>query len=327
MDDFRMMIRRTGGPEVIEREAVVPTGPGPGEVRVRHRAIGLNFIDTYRRSGLYPVDLPAGMGTEAAGVIEAVGDGVEGFAPGDRVAYATGPLGAYATVRTMPAAELVPLPDTIDDATAAAAMLKGMTAGFLAEPCAKVQPGQTVLVHAAAGGVGSILVQWLKAIGATVIAHAGSAEKAEQAATLGAAHALSCPMEDLAAEVRRLTDGEGVAVVFDGVGRASWAASLACVARRGLIATYGNASGPVPPFDALTLTRAGSIFVTRPTLGDYIHTPAERRALAERLFARIAGGLAVPIGQRFALGDAAEAHRRLEARSTRGATVFTPDQP
>lgn len=324
MDDFRMMIRRTGGPEVIEREAVAPSAPSAGEVRVRHRAIGLNFIDTYRRSGLYPVDLPAGLGSEAAGVIEAVGDGVEGFAPGDRVAYATGPVGAYATVRTMPAKELVHLPDDIDDETAASAMLKGMTAAFLIEQCAKVRPGDAVLVHAAAGGVGSILVQWLKAIGTTAIAHAGSPEKAAQAKALGAAHALSCPMDALAAEVRALTGGRGVPVVLDGVGKASWEASLGSVARRGMIVSYGNASGPVPPFDALTLMKTGSIFVTRPTLGDYAHTPEERRALADRLFAMIRGGIAVPVGQRLALGDAAEAHRRLEARQTTGATVLLP---
>ena len=327
MDDYRMLIRRTGGPEVIERESIAPSPPGPGAARVRHRAIGLNFIDAYRRSGLYPVELPAGLGTEAAGVVEAVGDGVEGLAPGDRVAYATGPLGAYATVRTMPAAELIPLPKEIDFEIASAAMLKGLTAAFLAEPCAKVQPGQVVLVHAAAGGVGSILIQWLKALGAIVIAHTGSAEKAAHAAELGAAHSLSCPMEQLAGQVRALTNTEGVAVVFDGVGKASWDASLGSVARRGLIVSYGNASGPVPPFDALTLMRAGSIFVTRPTMTDYMSTPAERHALAARLFEMIAGGLLVPIGQRFALADAAEAHRRLEGRSTWGATVFIPDQP
>ena len=329
MDDYRMLIRRTGGPEVIEREAIAPSPsrPGPGEARVRHHAIGLNFIDIYRRSGLYPIDLPAGMGSEAAGVVEAVGAGVDGFAPGDRVAYATGPLGAYATVRTMPAADLIPLPDGIGFDVAAAAMLKGLTAAFLAEPCAKVQPGQAVLVHAAAGGVGSILVQWLKALGATVIAHAGSAEKAARAADLGAAHALSCPMGELAAQVRALTAGAGVAVAFDGVGKASWEASLGSVARRGLIVSYGNASGPVPPFDALALMRAGSIFVTRPTMLDYMHSPEERRALARRLFEKIAGGLRVPIGARFALADAAEAHRELEARQTWGATIFTPDQP
>ena len=327
MDDYRMLIRRTGGPDIIEREAVGPTPPGPGEARVRHRAIGLNFIDAYRRAGLYPVELPAGMGTEAAGVVEAVGDGVEGIKPGDRVAYATGPLGAYATVRTMPASHLIPLPEGVDDEVAAAAMLKGMTAAFLVGPCAKVDAGQAVLVHAAAGGVGSILVQWLRAIGATVIAHTGSAEKAEHAARLGATHALSCPMGELAAKVRDITQGEGVAAVFDSVGKASWEASLASVARRGILVTFGNASGPVPPFDALALMRAGSIFVTRPTLFDYAHTPEEGRALARSLFERIAQGLTVPIGQRFVLADAAEAHRRLEARQTVGATVFTPHQP
>lgn len=327
MDDFRMLIRRTGGPDVIEAEAISPTPPGPGEARVRHRAIGLNFIDAYRRAGLYPVDLPAGMGTEAAGVVEAVGDGVEGLTPGDRVAYVSGPLGAYATVRTIAASHLIPLPDSIDDDTAAAAMLKGMTTAFLVGPCGRVQPGQAVLVHAAAGGVGSLLVQWLKTIGAVVIAHAGSPEKAERATRLGATHALSCPMDELAAQVREITNGAGVATVFDSIGKASWEPSLASVAPRGLIVTFGNASGPVPPFDALTLMRAGSIFVTRPTLADYMRTPEESRVLARQLFEKLAGGLSVPIGQRFALADAGEAHRRLEARQTVGATVFTPRQP
>jgi NADPH2:quinone reductase len=324
MEDFRLLIRRTGGPEVIERETVSPAEPGPGEARVRHRAIGINFIDTYRRSGLYPVELPAGLGSEAAGIIEAIGAGVEGIAVGDRVAYATGPVGAYATVRTMPASDLVPLPDDIDDETAAATMLKGMTAAYLIEPCARVQPGQPVLVHAAAGGVGSILVQWLTAIGAVAIAYAGSAEKAARAKELGAAHALSCPMDALAGEVRALTGGHGVPVVLDGVGAASWQASLGSVARRGLIASYGNASGPVPPFDALTLMKAGSIFVTRPTMGDYMLTPDERRGLADQLFAMIRRGVSVPIGQRLPLGDAAEAHRRLESRSTMGASILLP---
>jgi NADPH2:quinone reductase len=324
MDDFRMLIRRTGGPEVIEREDIAASLPGPGEVRVRHRAIGLNFIDTYRRSGLYPIELPAGMGTEAAGVIEAVGEGVGGFAPGDRVAYATGPVGAYATVRTMPAADLIHLPDDIGDEIAAAAMLKGLTAAFLIELCAKVQPGDAVLVHAAAGGVGSILVPWLKAIGAVTIAHAGSPEKAARAADLGATHALSCPMDDLAGDVRALTGGRGVPVVLDGVGKASWQASLGSVARRGLIVTYGNASGPVPPIDALALMKAGSIFVTRPTMGDYMQTPEDRRALADRLFAMMRRGVTVPIGLRLPLGDAKEAHRRLESRQTTGATILLP---
>jgi len=323
MSDFRMIIRQHGGPEQIEREAIDPTPPGPGEARVRQTAIGLNFIDTYHRTGLYPIDLPSGLGTEAAGVVDAVGDGVDGVTPGMRVAYAGGPPGSYATVRTLPADLLVPLPDGIDDRTAAAAMLKGMTAAYLVGPCAQIESGQDVLVHAAAGGVGSILVPWLKAIGATVIAHAGSAEKAAMARELGAHHALSCPLDELAAQVRAITGGKGVEAVLDGVGKASWDASIGSIAVRGLLVTYGNASGPVPPIDALSLSKAGSIFVTRPTLAHYARTAAERRDLAGRLFAQIGtGAISIAVGQTFALADAGDAHRALESRSTTGSTLL-----
>lgn len=325
MPDFRMIVRHTGGPDKIEREAITPADPGASEVRLRQSAIGLNFIDTYHRSGLYKLDLPTGLGSEAAGVVEAVGRDVEGIKEGDRVAYAGGPAGAYATTRTLAADLLVPLPDTIDDKTAAAAMLKGFTAAYLIGPCAKIEPGQTVLVHAAAGGVGSILVQWLKSMGITVIAHAGSPEKAEQAKKLGAHHALSCPMDELAAKVRTITDGKGVEVVLDGVGKASWDASIASVARRGLLVTYGNASGPVAPIDALSLSKAGSIFVTRPTLADYASNAQQRRELADKLFGVIASGaVSISIGQTFALANAADAHRALESRATTGATVLLP---
>jgi NADPH2:quinone reductase len=325
MSDFRMIVRKHGGPEQIEREEISPTEPGPGEARVRQTAIGLNFIDTYHRTGLYPVDLPSGLGTEAAGVVEAVGDGVEGLQVGDRVAYAGGQPGSYATVRTLPADLLVPLPDAIDDRTAAAAMLKGMTAAYLIGPCAKIAAGQDVLVHAAAGGVGSILVQWLKAIGATVIAHAGSKEKAAIAERLGARHALSCPMDELARQVRDITGGKGVEAVLDGVGKASWEASIGSIAIRGLIVTYGNASGPVPPIDALSLSKAGSIFVTRPTLGHYARGAKERRQLAGSLFEQIErGAVTIAIGQTFALADAADAHRALESRSTTRSTLLLP---
>jgi NADPH2:quinone reductase len=324
MSDFRMIIRQTGGPDVIEREDIDVPVPGPGAVCVRQAAIGLNFIDTYYRQGLYPIDLPSGLGTEAAGTVEAVGDGVTDFAVGDRVAYGTGPLGAYATVRTIPADHLVPLPDAIATETAAGAMLKGMTAAYLVGPCARVQPGQTVLVHAAAGGMGSILVPWLAAIGATVIAHAGTPEKAQTAKALGADHVLSCPMDELADAVRQLTGGDGVPIVLDGVGKASWPASLGAVARTGLIVTFGNASGPVPAFDALTLMRAGSIFVTRPTLADYARSAEQRRKLAESLFDRMASGLQISIGQRFKLENAGQAHEALAGRSTSGSTILTP---
>ncbi|WP_375402756.1 quinone oxidoreductase [uncultured Sphingomonas sp.] len=325
MNDFRLIVGRTGGPEVIEREEIDAAAltPDPGEARIRHGAVGLNFIDTYQRSGLYPTALPSGLGAEAAGVVEAVGPGVVDVAAGDRVAYGTGPLGAYATVRVMPAKHLVPLPDHVADETAAAAMLKGMTACYLIEECAKARRGQGVLVHAAAGGMGSILVPWLARIGAVVIAHAGTAEKADRARAAGAHHVLCCAMGDLAAQVRGLTDGLGVAVVLDGVGAASWDASLASLSRMGLLVTYGNASGPVPPFKALDLMNAGSVYVTRPTLAHYGATAEQRRRLAGRVFEVMGEGVAFPIGQRFPLGDAAAAHRALEARKTHGATVLT----
>lgn len=323
MSETRLFFRRTGGPEVIERESVELAPPGPGEVVVRHTAIGLNFIDIYFRSGLYPTTLPSGLGGEAAGRIEAVGEGVTDFVVGDRVAYATAPLGAYATARTMAADPLIRLPDDISDEIAAAAMLKGMTAAFLSDRCARVTAGQTALVHAAAGGVGSILVPWLVARGVTVIAHAGSAEKAARAKAAGASVSLCCPLDELASAVRAATADRGVDVVFDSVGAASWAASLASVARRGLLVSFGNASGPLPPIDPRTLLTAGSVFFTRPSLFDYAREPADHQALADALFAMIRGGLSIPIGQRFALVDAAEAHRALAARETRGSTVLT----
>lgn len=323
MTDYRLIVRKTGGPEVIEIEPLDPGPIAPGQVRVRNRAVGLNFIDVYRRSGLYPTDLPSPMGTEAAGVVEAVGEGVTGVQVGDRVGYVSGPLGACATVRDLSPEHLIPLPHAISDEVAAASLLKGITAAFLIEECAKVQPGQSVLVHAAAGGVGAILVQWLHRLGARVIAHAGSPEKAALAEADGADVALSVPFDQLAAAVRDATDGRGVDVVFDGVGADSWTASLASVAKRGLLITYGNASGPVPDFNPLDLMRAGSIFLTRPTMNDYATTPEERRELSGRLFALIeTGAVKIAIGQTFPLGQAAEAHRALEARSTTGSTVL-----
>jgi NADPH2:quinone reductase len=324
-DSFAIRFRQTGGPEVLEVEPLAIGEPGRGEVVVRQEAIGLNFIDTYFRTGLYPVELPGGLGNEAAGVVEAVGEGAEGFTSGDRVGYFTGPVGAYATHRVIEADRLVRLPDGISSEQAAAAMLKGCTAEYLIERCARVQPGQAVLVHAAAGGVGSIAVQWLKAIGATVIAHSGSAEKAAVAIEAGADLSLDCRLDELAAKVREATNGDGVAVVLDGVGTASWEASLASVARRGLVVSYGNASGPVPPFTPLDLMRRGSLFVTRPTLFDYCATPEAMRASAARLFEMmLAGKVKVRIGKRFALADAAEAHRALEGRQTMGSTVLVP---
>jgi NADPH:quinone reductase len=324
-DPFAYILRRTGGPEVLEAEHIDVPQPGAGKVTVRHEAIGLNFIDTYHRSGLYPLPMPTGLGTEAAGVVEAVGEGVADFRTGDRVGYFTGVPGAYATHREIDAGKLVKLPDSIDAESAAATMLKGCTVEYLVERCARVQAGEWVLVHVAAGGVGSILVPWLKAIGARVIAHSGDSRKAALATELGADHSLCVPMEALAAEVRLLTDGKGVPVVFDGVGAASWSASIASTARRGLLVTYGNASGPVPAFTALDLLRAGSIFVTRPTLADYAATAEEMRSSAARLFEMIEQGkVPVRIGTRFKLEDAAEAHRAIESRATTGSTVLIP---
>ena len=320
---FAIRFHQTGGPEVLAAEPIEVGEPGPGQVRLRHEAIGLNFIDTYFRSGLYPVELPGGLGNEAAGLVEAVGTDVTDFAVGDRVGYFTGPVGAYATHRLVEADRLVKLPDGISSEQAAAAMLKGCTAEYLIGRCARVEPGQWVLVHAAAGGVGSIAVQWLKAIGAMVIAHSGNPAKARIAIDLGADVSLDCAMEELAAKVRDVTGAAGVPVILDGVGAASWEASLASLARRGLMVSYGNASGPVPAFDMLELMRRGSVFVTRPTLFDYCATPAEMRVSADRLFGMmLSGKVQVQIGARYPLADAAEAHRALEGRQTTGSTVL-----
>jgi NADPH2:quinone reductase len=322
---YKIVIYRHGGPEVLAVEPLVLDQPGRGQVLLRQTAIGLNFIDTYVRSGLYPGTLPSGLGGEAAGVVMAVGAGVTAWHEGNRVGYCTAGTGAYATHRLVDQDKLVAIPDAVSDEQAAASLLKGCTAEYLIERCARIEAGQWVLVHAAAGGVGTILVQWLKAIGAQVIAHTGTAEKAALATTLGADHALSCPMADLGAAVKSITAGQGVPVVLDGVGAASWAASLASVARRGLIVSYGNASGAVPPFTALELMQRGSIFVTRPTLADYCHTAPDLRASAARMFAMLASGaVRLRVDQRFALADAAAAHRALEARATTGASVLLP---
>lgn len=318
-------IEAVGGPEVIQWVDVDLPPPGPGEVRMRNRAVGLNFIDTYHRSGLYPVPLPSGLGGEAAGVVEAVGEGVGGFSVGDRVATFGPGLGAYATARNVPAANLFLLPEDISDETAAAALLKGGTVEFLVERCARVQQGATVLVHAAAGGVGQIAVRWLKAIGAEVIATVGSPEKVELAVLAGADHVLVSRGEGIADFVRSVTDGAGVEVVFDGVGKATWAESLASVKRRGLVVSFGNASGPVDGVALGALAKAGSVYVTRPTMFDYYVTPEERAAGSGRLFQMLrSGAVRADIGQRFALEDAADAHRALEAGETTGSTVLVP---
>jgi NADPH2:quinone reductase len=316
-------IEATGGPEVIQWVDVDLPAPGPGEVQMRNTAVGLNFIDIYHRSGVYPVKLPSGLGSEAAGVVEAVGAGVTRFAPGDRVGTFGPTLGAYATARNLSADILTHLPDDVDDRTAAALLLKGCTAEFLVERCARVEAGQTVLVHAAAGGVGHLLVGWLKAIGAIVIGTAGSEEKAAQAKAAGADHVILHKSEDTSARVREITGGKGVPVILDGVGMATWEASLASAAVRGLIVSYGNAGGKVSGIDLGVLAARGSLFVTRPTLFSYYTTPDERQRGTDRLFEMLRAGAIVPeIGQTFALEDAAAAHRALEAGETRGATVL-----
>lgn len=321
----RIQFSRTGGPDVLEWVEVDLPPPGPGEVRVRTSAAGLNFIDTYHRSGLYPVPLPSGLGLESAGVVTAVGDGVETLAPGDRVATFGPELGAYATERNQPATSLFKLPEGIDDETAAAALLKGFTAEFLVERAAKVQPGWTVLVHAAAGGVGQLLVQWLHHLGATVIATVGTEAKVARARAAGADQVLLSRAEDIAARSRELTGGKGVQAVFDGVGAATWPASLAATAPRGLILSFGNASGPVRGVELGTLSQHGSLFVTRPKLFDYYATPEDRALGSARTFDMLAQGVLRPeIGQRFALADTAEAHRALEAGETEGSTLLLP---
>ena len=311
-----------GGPEVIEWIDVDVPPPGPGEVRFRSTAIGLNFIDTYHRRGIYPVALPSGLGLEAAGVVEAVGEGVE-YEMGDRVATFGPALGAYATERNVAAATLFRIPEDISDETAAAGLLKGCTTEFLVERCAKVQPGMAVLVHAAAGGVGLLLVQWLKHIGATVIGTVSTAEKAAAATAAGADHVILYTQEVVAPRIRDLTDGAGVRVTFDGVGMATWEASLDSTGRRGMIVNFGNADAPVGGVNLGILAQKGSLYNTRPTLFDYYATPEERAAGSDYVFDMFRTGvLKLTIGQTYALEDAAQAHRDLEGRRTTGSTVL-----
>ena len=325
MKATQAILRATGGPEVIEWSEVELGAPGLGQALVEHFAVGVNFIDVYHRTGAYPAPVPARLGLEAAGRVIAVGNGVTDVAPGDRVVTFGPERGAYSTARLVSAAALIKLPDDIDDDTAAAIMLKGCTTEFLVERCAKVQPGDDVLVHAAAGGVGQLLVQWLVAIGARVIAHVGSEAKAQLVRDLGAAEVLAVPFDQLAEKVRALTGGTGVSSTFDGVGKASWHASLKSTARRGLIASFGSASGVVDGVALGILAQHGSLFVTRPTLFDYYTTMEDRSVGAARLFAMIrAGKLEAAIGQRYPLTDAAPAHRDLEARKTTGATLLIP---
>jgi NADPH2:quinone reductase len=314
---------RTGGPEVLEAVELDVPSPAAGQILVRHQAVGLNYIDTYHRSGLYPLKMPVVIGLEAAGIVEAVGDGVTRFQVGDRVAY-NGTMGAYAVAAVVPADRAVKVPDGVSLEIAAAVLLKGMTAEFLVRRCFHVKPGDLVLIHAAAGGVGQILVQWCKALGATVIATAGSTAKLDTARELGAEHLIDYSHEDVAARVGEITGGKGVAVVYDGVGKDTWDASFKSLAKRGVLVTFGNASGPVPPFAPLELGTK-SLFLTRPRLFDYIATTAELDESAAALFAMLeSGAVKIDIGQTFPLAEARAAHEALEGRRTTGATLLIP---
>lgn len=317
-------ITATGGPEVIEWVDTDVPDPGPGEVTMFTAAVGLNYIDAYFRSGLYPMALPNGLGFEAVGAVGAIGPGVTHLKPGDRVGCFGPSHGAYTTLRNISAQELIPIPDDIEDRTAAAILLKGCTAEFLVDRCAKVEEGQTVLVYAAAGGVGTLLCGWLKSIGANVIGTVGRQDKVDTAHIAGADHVIVHSEEDVVARVKEITDGAGVPIILDGVGGAMWETSLACAQRRGLIVSFGNAGGAVTGVGLGDLARNGSLFVTRPTLFDYYAGYEERRAGVARLFAQLrAGVIEAEIGQTFALEDAADAHRALEAGETRGSTVLT----
>jgi NADPH2:quinone reductase len=315
----------TGGPEVLRWEEVPVETPGPGQVRLRHEAVGLNFADTYFRSGLYPVPLPAGMGVEAAGVVEAVGAGVDQVRVGDRVTY-TGfinTLGAYSTERLVPAAALIRLPDGIECATAAAMTMRGLTASYLMRRIHAFKSGDSILLHAAAGGVGLIVSQWARLLGVTVIGTVSSDEKAEIARAHGCTHVINYSHEDVAKRVRELTDGVGVNVVFDSVGKDTFESSLDSLRRRGLMVCVGTASGPIPPFNPQLLAMKGSLYLTRPALADYIADPAEKSELASELFGHVASGrIRIEINQRYALQDAAQAHRDLESRKTTGSSIF-----
>jgi NADPH:quinone reductase-like Zn-dependent oxidoreductase len=314
---------QTGGPEVLRLESVEVCDPGPGEVRLRHVAVGLNFADTYFRAGLYPAPLPAGLGVEAAGVVEAVGSGVVAVKVGDRVAYTGSPLGAYSTARVMPADSLIKLPDEIAFETAAAMMMRGLTSSYLMRRIWPLKAGETILLHAAAGGVGLIVSQWAKLLGLTVIGTVSSDAKAELARAHGCDHIIRYDSEDVPARVRALTDGAGVSVVFDSVGKDTFAGSLDSLKRRGLLVCFGTASGPQPPVEAIQLAIKGSLYITRPALADYIADPAERAELASELFGHVAAGrIRIEINQQYDLRDVQRAHRDLEGRKTTGSSIF-----
>jgi NADPH2:quinone reductase len=317
-------IYETGGPEKLKWEEVEVGDPGPGQVRVRNTAVGLNFIDTYQRSGLYPMQLPFILGSEGAGVVEAVGPKVRYLKAGDRVAYA-GPLGAYADVLLRPADRLVRLPAAIDDKTAAAMMLKGLTAQYLLRRTYRVRAGDTILVHAAAGGVGLILCQWAKALGAMVIGTVGSADKAALAKKAGCRHVIVTATENFTERVKAITRGKGVPVVYDGVGKDTFMGSLDCLQPLGMMVSFGNASGAVPPVNIGILAQKGSLFLTRPTLNTYTASPEELQKAARELFRVVGSGkVKIVINQTYPLSEAASAHQDLEARRTTGSTVLLP---
>jgi NADPH2:quinone reductase len=321
---YVIQISRTGGPEVLEQAEVPAPKPGPGEALIRHTAIGLNFIDTYQRSGLYKLPLPAVLGSEGAGVVEAVGSGVTVVKPGDRVVY-QGSVGAYASQRTIAAEKLIVIPPAIDDRTAAAAYLKGVTAYYLLHRTFKVGPGTTLLWHAAAGGAGQIGVQWAKALGATVIGTVGSDEKRALAKAAGCDHVINYRTEDYVGKVKEITGGAGVDVAYDSIGADAFPATLDCIRPIGMWVSFGNSSGPVPPFPPLLLMQKGSLFATRPTTAHYYAKRADLEQAAAALFDVLASGkVKVTIGRTFALKDAAEAHRALEGRATTGSTVLIP---
>ena len=315
----------TGGPDVLRYEEVAVGEPGPGQVRLRHAAVGLNYADTYFRNGTYPIPLPNGLGVEAAGVVEAVGEGVTSVAVGDRVTY-TGfinTLGAYSTERLIPAAPLIKLPDNISCETAAAMTMRGLTAAYLMRRIHAFKPGDSILLHAAAGGVGLIVAQWAKLLGLTVIGTVSSDAKAELARAHGCDFTIDYSREDVATRVRALTGGAGVDVVFDSVGKSTFMGSLDSLKRRGLMVCVGTASGPIEGFNPQLLAMKGSLYLTRPALADYIADPAEKEALAGELFDHVASGrIKIEINQRYALQDAAQAHRDLESRQTTGSSVF-----
>ncbi len=316
---------RVGGPEVLYSAQAEVGRPGPGQVRLRHVAVGLNYADTYFRDGTYPIPLPSGIGVEAAGIVEELGEGVIQVAVGDRVSYTgfTNTLGAYSTERLIEAAPLIRLPEAIPLETAAAMTMRGLTSAYLMRRIYDFKPGDTVLLHAAAGGVGLIISQWAKLQGITVIGTVSTEEKAAVALAHGCTHTINYSHENVAQRVRELTGGVGVNVVFDSVGRSTFEASLDSLKRRGLMVCVGTASGPIPPFNPHILARKGSLFLTRPALADYIADPAEKAELADEIFGHIAAGrIRIEINQRYALDDAQQAHRDLEARKTTGSSIF-----